>query len=170
MGNWIQTFTGKRFDPLNATVDDVCIEDIAHALGMICRYGGHSQWFYSVAEHSVLVSQLCETYPLDGLMHDATEAYIGDVCRPIKPLLGDYKIIEANLHSIIAAKFGVCEVIPDEVNTIDFNILANEKKVCMQYYLDWHYVGELIPNVELKFLNPIKAEAAFLQRFHELAR
>jgi uncharacterized protein len=84
-GDWIQTYTGKQFWPLSPLPEDIVIEDIAHALSMQCRFGGHVRTFYSVAQHSVHVSLLVEPqYALWGLLHDAAEAYLVDLPRPIK--------------------------------------------------------------------------------------
>src|ERR1700724_2684254 len=83
-GGWQQTFTGRRFYPLSPRVEDVCIEDIAHALSNICRYGGHCREFYSVAQHCNMVSDWMPEFKLEGLLHDSPEAYIGDMVRPVK--------------------------------------------------------------------------------------
>jgi 5'-deoxynucleotidase YfbR-like HD superfamily hydrolase len=87
-GDWMQTFSGVHFYPFNPKPEDVRIEDIAHALSNICRFSGHTRKFYSVAQHSVLVcralageSALLQRW---GLMHDAAEAYINDLIRPLK--------------------------------------------------------------------------------------
>lgn len=88
--DWIQTFTGRKFWPLEPRAEDVCIEDIAHALSMKCRFTGHCREFYSVAQHSVLVSEVVAAMGGDadlqlcGLMHDSAEAYLPDVASPIK--------------------------------------------------------------------------------------
>lgn len=91
--------------------EDICIEDIAHALSNFCRFAGHCNEFYSVAQHSVFVSQLLSQFgprlALAGLLHDATEAYMGDVTRPLKQILPQYKEMENRLSDIIGAKFGV---------------------------------------------------------------
>jgi hypothetical protein len=90
----IETFTGRFVDTRNPSVESIVLEDIAHALANICRYGGHCQRFYSVAEHAVFVSRRLERqgFPrwmqLAGLHHDDAEAYLGDIPRPLKPLLG----------------------------------------------------------------------------------
>jgi hypothetical protein len=93
-GDWIQTFTGKQFWPLDPRPDEVYIEDIAHALGNICRFNGHCLRFYSVAEHCFHVShKVVPGLALMGLLHDAAEAYVCDVVRPVKPYLKEYKKI-----------------------------------------------------------------------------
>src|SRR5579862_5085028 len=99
--SWIQTYTGRKFWPLDPRSWDVCLEDVAHALAVKCRYGGHCRGFYSVAQHSVLVSQLLAEWKADiwtvrwGLLHDANEAYSADVVRPIKNTMRDvWKAIE----------------------------------------------------------------------------
>jgi hypothetical protein len=107
-GDWQQTFSGKQFWPMDPRVEDICIEDIAHALSLQCRFAGHCRKFYSVAEHSVRVSWYVESRTetlygtkLAGLLHDATEAYCVDVPRPMKPHLIGYKEIEAGLARVI---------------------------------------------------------------------
>ena len=85
--DWIHTFTGRHFYPLNPNADDVDIEDIAHALANTCRFNGHVSTFYSVAQHCVLASQYCESDPLWALMHDAAEAYLPDVAAPVKKVI-----------------------------------------------------------------------------------
>jgi hypothetical protein len=108
-GDWIQTFTGKQFWPLDARPEEVCIEDIAHALSNLCRFGGHCREFYSVAQHSVLVARHSVKYnAVQCLLHDATEAYLVDVPRPIKKSLVTYQEIEAALADVIGKRFGVC--------------------------------------------------------------
>ncbi len=88
-GYSMQTFSRTMFYPLDPHPEDVHIVDIAHALANICRFGGHAKRFYSVAQHSVLVSRIVEPEDaLHGLMHDAAEAYVGDVVRPIKHMPG----------------------------------------------------------------------------------
>lgn len=102
----IQTYTGLTFF-LESPVFDIV--DIAHALGMLCRYNGHVRRFYSVAEHSVLVSILMEELklgdPLEGLLHDASEAYLCDLPRPWKSMLPDYVSLETTLDAEIRSHF-----------------------------------------------------------------
>src|SRR4051812_30250690 len=83
VGNWMQTFTGRQFWPVDPRADEIAIEDIARALAMTCRFGGHVRFHYSVAQHSFLVSLVCSPeHALWGLLHDASEAYLGDVVWP----------------------------------------------------------------------------------------
>lgn len=170
-GNWMQTYTGRQFWPLDPRADEVDIVDIAHALANSCRYAGHCHGFYSVAEHSVLLSHIVP--PEDAfaaLMHDATEAYVVDVPRPLKPFLPGYKEIETRVWSAIAAAFGLAEELPESVKLADTAILLAERDQVMGTPpADWGIEGEA-PEVTIRFLNPWNAKEAFLDRFEELAR
>jgi len=127
---WMPTYTGKRFNPENPHQDDIVIEDIAHALSNQCRYAGHTRRFYSVAEHSVRICNLCS--PVNkpsGLMHDAPEAYLTDLPRPLKRLPSIapvYRALEATVEHAIFAKFNLPLVLPDEVLMYDNEILKVE--------------------------------------------
>jgi hypothetical protein len=127
-GDWMQTFTGRAFYPLAAEVDDIDPRDIAHALSLTCRYGGHVQRFYSVAEHCLLLSNVvAPEHALWALLHDATEAYVGDVIRPLKRNLPAYVEIENRLMEVICDRFGLDPVFPEEVRTADSRILHDER-------------------------------------------
>lgn len=105
---WIATYRGRRFDLLDPRPEMIHIEDIAHALAMTCRFGGHSRDFYSVAQHSVAVAErCCPEHYMHGLLHDASEAYYGDVVRPLKALCGDYHLHEKRAQVVIYQKFGL---------------------------------------------------------------
>jgi hypothetical protein len=132
VGGWIETYTGRQFWPLDPRVEDIDIEDIAHALAMKCRYGGHTKWFYSVAQHSVLVAEnVAPENRLAALLHDASEAYLADVPRPVKPYLEGYGKIEAAIDTVIAEKFGVVFPWAEEIKTVDHRILADERAALM---------------------------------------
>src|SRR3990167_7144636 len=110
LNTWIQTYTGKRFNLLDPDIDSIDIEDIAHALSMQCRYTGHTLVFYSVAEHSVHVSRITDSSDsLWGLLHDASEAYLGDVASPLKHsgLMQGYIALEERVQAAICQKFGL---------------------------------------------------------------
>lgn len=168
--SWIQTFSGKAFFPLDPNPDDIDIVDIAHALSNQCRYLGHTKRFYSVAEHAVHISQAAPPeYALWGLLHDASEAYLCDVPKPIKPLLTGYKEIENRLMSVIAAKFGLALVEPPIIKELDTRILHNEREALMSVSVrDWSLTGEPIPNCPIFGWSPEKAEAEFLNLFELL--
>ena len=168
--NWIQTYSGNRYWPLSPRAKDVDIKDIAHALAMSCRFSGHCVKFYSVAEHSCHVSDACEDIDkLWGLLHDAAEAYVTDVPRPIKPFLTNYKEIENRNMNAIVHKFNLLPFkIPESVKKIDTAILADEQKQVMNPSEHAWYLPESPLDVRIEFWEPERAEIEFLNRFHEL--
>lgn len=112
--------------PAWQNIDD---QDIAQALSRICRFGGHSRRFYSVAQHCVHVSEIVPREDaLAALLHDATEAYIGDMVSPLKSMLPAYKAIEKRLWSAIAQRFSVAPVLPASVKQADLQLLATERR------------------------------------------
>ena len=159
---------------LNPNPDDITVRDIAHALSHICRFTGHTDTFYSVAQHSVLVSKMVpEKYAMDGLMHDATEAFLGDISTPLKSLLPEYQKIEKNFHVIIAYKFGIDFVIPKEVKDADKQICFNEKlSLLPKTELDseyWGKYGDLNQTFTVSpYASPIMSYNAFMDRYLEL--
>ena len=165
-GDWMQTVTGRKFWPLDPNPDDICIEDIAHALSMLCRYGGHTLRFYSVAEHCCHVHDAAAPEnKLWALMHDASEAYISDVIRPIKPFLTGYKATEKAVMSAVCTKFGMSEIEPEEVSILDKNILGDEAAQAMSEPPEkWYYKGDPL-GITLQFWSPDIAKAQFLARF-----
>lgn len=181
--DWIQTYTGKKFFPLDPRLEDICIEDIARALSMQCRYAGHVARFYSVAEHSVRVSRIIEERTGDlnkalwGLLHDATEAYLCDIPRPLKrqTVFAAYRDAERLLMTVIAERFGLVGNEPEEVIALDTEILGTEaRELKSPIHPDWAKTtatGELPPS--LGFGNalgwdPFFAERSFLGRFDDL--
>lgn len=127
--HWFQTYTGKRFYPFNPRAEDVDVADIAHALSNICRFGGHVKKFLSVAEHCIMVSHLVPREDrLVALLHDATEAYVGDMVRPLKQGFPDYRAVERRIWKCIADKFNVPVKMPDTVKRADNIALVTEAK------------------------------------------
>lgn len=172
---WIQTFTGRRVDPLAVRPINVAIEDIAHALSMLCRFNGHCKKFYSVAEHSVYVARLCEdagiddpSLPLCGLLHDATEAYMGDMTRPIKSLVPDYRKVEHYNQLTIAHAFGLPGLYNGHVERIDHAILELECEQLMYTPDGWHLPVKPWFNFEIECWTPEKAEFEFMANFQRL--
>lgn len=140
-GDWMQTYTGIAFFPLDPRVADIDPDDIAHALAMICRYGGHTRRFYTVAEHCVKMSQaVSPENALWALLHDATEAYVGDMIRPLKRQILQYRDIERNLMDHICARFDLDPTEPEEVYEADNRILLDERAALMVTPppLPWH--------------------------------
>lgn len=175
-GDWIQTYTGRAFWPLDPHADDVCIEDIAHALAQLCRFTGHTTTFYSVAEHCIRVSEIVpEEAALWGLLHDASEAYLMDLPRPLKraPDFGDlYKRYEHKLMAVICHKFGLPQEEPAIVKAADRILLRTEKRDLMnrsaqQWEQQWD-PGEPLPK-RIWPVPPVEAKAWYLQRFKELS-
>lgn len=176
-GDWIQTFTLRRFWPLDPRAEDIVLDDIAHALSMMCRFTGHVHRFYSVAEHSVRVSHRVEALTGDprvalwGLLHDAGEAYLVDVARPVKldPGMAFYRDAEATLMRVIAARFGLPEAEPPSVKQADNELLFTEKRDLFPAGGPaWGWSVDPLPE-PIDPWTPEAAEAAFLDRFDVLA-
>ena len=181
---WMQTFTGKVFEPMNPQPEQVDILDIAHGLSHICRFSGQCSEFYSVAQHSAMASHVVAL--LDGflllsaedrarmqlvaLLHDASEAYIVDVPTPIKRHLGGYKEIEAGVMRAVARKFDLDIAVFDHplIHEADAVMLATEKRDLMgpepQPWIDLPkpYGGSIFP------MEPKQAKQSFLERFKEM--
>lgn len=171
--SWITTQSGKHFDYTNVTADAICIEDIACALSNICRFTGHVQDFYSVAQHSVHVSYLVEPeFALDALLHDAAEAYIGYCSSPLKALLPDYQEIKKRVELAIGRKFGIRT--PGkwpEVKHADLVMVATERR---DLDLDDGKPWQMLKGIEpashfiISPFNPRQARVLFLQRYNDL--
>lgn len=162
--SWIRTYTGKKFYPLNPDPDSICIEDIAHALSNVCRYTGHCNFFYSVAEHSYYVSQYAG---IEGLLHDGAESLISDFAKPIKHLIANYKEIEYNLERAISQKFNLQFPFPPIVKEYDDKLLHTEMSQIMN---GADFDSSLVLDLKIQGWLPQKAEAMFLQRFYQLMR
>ena len=167
-GDWMQTFTGRQFWPLDPRPDEVFIEDIAHALSMQCRYGGHCRRFYSVAEHSVHVARsVPREHARWALLHDASEAYVVDVPRPLKRFLAGYKPAEDRVMAAICARFSLPEDMPTEVDVIDKRIVTDERANLSTSFARWDSTPEPI-GVDLNYWLPAQARAVFLAEFRWL--
>lgn len=170
-GAWMQTFTGLSFYILDPRVDDIDPVDIAHALGMLCRYGGHTSVFYSVAEHCVLMSYaVAPEHALSALLHDATEAYVSDMIRPLKQVMPEYRKVEDRLALVICDRFGIGRVCPAEVKEADLRILQDERAVLMsRSHQPWASLEGVAPlGVRVEGWSPAQAKARYLRRLSEL--
>lgn len=170
---WMTTYSGLDFDIFNPSYKLISIVDIAHALSMICRFGGHTKKFYSVAQHSVLVSYICPPeYALEGLLHDATETYCGDLIRPIKVMMPNYQDMETGLHKAVNRAFGLRsnKKIKAIVKMADNIALITERRDLKSNSL--HVLAQDGALVALKQkIRPWssgKSELEFLKRFEEL--
>lgn len=169
--SWIQTHSGRRFNPLKPNPDAIVVQDVAHALSMQCRFSGHCREFYSVAQHSVLVSYICDHKDaLWGLLHDATEAYLVDVPRPLKRSgkLQGYIEIEAVMQEAVCRRFGLPFAEPPSVKRADTILLATEARDLMSpLHSDWKQPVEPLP-FKIEAWDHDKAKDMFMKRFFEL--
>lgn len=173
IGDWACTASGRQFWPEDPRPGDFDIDDIAHALGHLCRFAGHCRTFYSVAQHSVHVSLACD--PADalwGLLHDATEAYLVDVPRPLKraPWMSGYRRAEQRFMHAIATQFGLSPEMPLSVKRADNALLAAEAHALMpEASVRRWYLPETAPaGLTIEPWTPVVAQRRFLRRFDEL--
>jgi len=166
----MRTFTGRYVNALKLRAADVCIEDIAHHLSLFCRYVGACPYHYSVAQHSLYVSELMEKrFPgskmmaLAGLLHDASEAYLGDMSSPMKhnPAMKFYRDIEHETGLMIFCVFGLDPKLMDLTKPADDEVFFAETRTW------WDDTG-LERAVEIKPMRPQIVEWKFMQRFEEL--
>lgn len=170
----IRTFSGRAFSPLDPDPSDIDILDIAHALSLNCRFTGHTRFHYSVAQHSVLVASLVEDeLRLTALLHDASEAYLSDIARPIKqqPAFGDvYKEFEGRLERAIAERFALTYPWPKAVKNADEIALVTEARDLMFGTAGWKEpLASIEPLQDLTIvqLTPEQAEEEFLTYYWE---
>lgn len=170
---WMETHAGKQLF-LPVTEEMLDIEDIAHALSLQCRYAGHTLVFYSVAEHCCLVSDYIwrqtkdKKHALGALLHDASEAYLVDIPKPIKPYLTNYKELEAQIEEVLAAKWGVEYPWTNLTKEADVRILLDERAQLFEWSgHDWELPVTEPLGVRIDKLSPQEAKAQFLERFHD---
>lgn len=176
--DWIITYTGKKFWPLDPRPEDIDILDIAHHLSNICRFTGAVRGFFSVAQHSFGVSLLSFEHELYGLLHDASEAYLCDISTPVKRSkeFEEYRVAERWLQGMILAVFGIREpACPEIVKKADTIMGVIEGRALMPDSEDafWSVsnavaleLNTLMPPIPL--MPPELAENVFLERFYEL--
>lgn len=173
MRTWIQTYSGKRFE-LSGPIDPelIGIEDIAHSLSMQCRYNGHSSRFYSVAEHSVAMSHMVMPEArLYALLHDAAEAYIGDIITPLKT--DAMRALENKIMEAIVSRFNpyLTAKVYRGVKKADLRMLATEKEILIRPGHEWEMLEGIEPyTIRLDCWTPLEAKNAFLARFIELIK
>lgn len=177
-GPYIQTQSGRRVNPFEPDPAAIDVADIAGALSKLCRFGGHCRVFYSVAQHSCLVADAVARRTdepgvvLYALLHDASEAYLGDVPHPIKhrsELGALYRAAEARLHEAICARFSLAAEADPLVGEIDRAVLAAERRVLMADVWPWPELEGVGPaDVEIEPWQPERAAQEFLARYERL--
>ena len=171
---YIVTFTGRKFNPLDPRPGDVDIRDIAHALALQCRFAGHTRRFYSTAQHSWHVSHLVSLRDAYwGLLHDASEAYLVDVPRPVKhqPSMAAYRKAETACQEAICTRYGLPIAEPASVKAADDTMLMTERRDLMSKVDEDYYWPDCEPDpgIDLRApWSPDFAEHMFLTRFHQL--
>lgn len=166
----MQTFTGRAVVLLDPKPEDIDIMDIAHAISMQCRYNGHTSRFYSVAEHCILVSQnVPEEDALWALLHDATEAYVGDMVRPLKRSIPAFSAAEKLFMDAIVERFDLGQyTMPDSVRDADMAILFDERaELLTAPPQEWDLQGGAL-GVDIVGYSPAVAKELYLVRFEEL--
>ena len=174
MADFIRTYTKKHFYPTEPRIEDVCIEDIAHSLSLICRANGHFPRFYSVAQHSIscareaLARGLSDRVVLACLIHDGSESYLSDITRPVKKDLEAYRNYEKNLQTVIYQKY-IGSLTDDELATVK---LIDDTMLFYEFY---YFMGEKIcpeypkktePSYDFQPFEEVEKE--FLDLFHSL--
>ena len=167
----INTWSGTTIDYANPQSDHIDIIDIATALSRECRYAGHCRHFYSVAQHSVLVSRLVPPeFALEGLLHDATEAYLKNLPSPLKALLPDYSEVEGRFDTVIRKRFGLPAIPSLAIKAADLVLLATERRdIIPDDGVDWPIVAGIEPMPrQIWPLAPEIAKEQFLDRYQSL--
>ncbi len=174
---------GVEFFPLAPRYEDIWVDDLARSLATSVRYNGHVLDFYSIAQHSVLVSEFLEQIAPEGvveptldilrwgLLHDAAESYVSDICAPIKPFMVGYKAIETQLMFAMARRFDLSWPMPDMVEFADKAVFHSEK-TCGNIVMnpDWWELPDEHPQagLDIKPWDWRFAEVRFLERFVQL--
>ena len=158
-GDFIYTGKEVEFYPLDPREEEILIEDIGHALSLICRGNGHTNHFYSVAQHSINCAKEAKVrgysnrVQLACLLHDGSEAYLSDITRPVKKELKEYLIIEDKLQNAIYKKYGIGDLTKEELNLMNFHEIIGE---------------DLVDNYSLEFVLMSEVEKEFLELFNEI--
>ena len=178
-GDWMITYTGKRFWPLDPRADEVCFADIGAALSMTCRYGGHTRRFYSVAEHSTLLARYFLERGEGGraryaLAHDMPEAYTGDIIRPLKKSWWGVEFVDRVVGAVILEALGGPWTADDvaAVDQADTRILVNEARAFWTAdqleAAGWSFQTSPLPHVTPVGVPPADAERDFRHLFELL--
>lgn len=175
LGNYITTYTGVKFYPIDPRVEEFVLEDIAHALSLVNRANGHTTVPMSVAQHSVNVATVLKQLGYDvrtqfiGLNHDNSEAYMADIPTPVKEWLPDYKILEERVQSLAYVWAGLGEVTDEDycpVNMVDKAMFPVEAKYVLPH--SNHPIDPLLEDMVIVPWTHDKAEKEFIKLWNEL--
>jgi len=168
----IATASGLYFNFLHPDHTEISLEDIAVGLSNTCRFGGQCKRFYSVAEHCVLMSYIVpEGFERMALMHDAAEAFTGDIPKPLKQLLPDFAKIEDRVEAAVAEAFILPKKMPPEIKLADRQMLCAEQIQVMGNSDAWIHTQSTTPaDICVGFWSPIRAAKAFKERYHQLTQ
>lgn len=169
----MQTRSGRKFWPLDPRPGDFAIEDIAHALAHVCRYGGQCKRFFSVGQHCLWVSRICDPqHALEGLLHDLAEAYIGDMVRPLKTFMPAYKDVEKKIEAAAAEQFNLTYPWPESVKRADESVLMREAEILMPNKPGtWTFLPGTEPaKGAVRVETPAEVRRLFMSRFRNLTR
>ena len=175
MANYITTYSGTHFTPTEPNAASLHITDIAHALSLICRGNGHVKTFFSVGQHCIHCALEAQARGYSNrvilacLLHDAGEAYMSDVPRPLKPYIADYKIIEGKLLNTIYEKY------LGSLLTTEEEALVQKVDDDMLYYDLWNLLNEPsdgpAPEMETEFSYKVlpfeEVEQTYLELFQQ---
>lgn len=182
-GKFMTMHSGRLVHFLDPRPEEIWADDIAHALSLVCRFGGHVDQFYSVAQHCIEVATLLKQrgHPVEmqlcGLLHDATEAYLGDVISPVKQVVPKFKEIENNLEKVIYARYGLpFEEMPSEVKQADRDMLKAEARSLFAvdaYQYGFNYLGAAAEDAKClnwPVMGPEEAKTTYLEQLGLLWR
>lgn len=177
-GDWLVTYTGVKFYPLDPRPEDIRVMDIAHALANICRFGGHTEQFYSVSQHSCLGVDIlrlqCKTPAIQYqfLMHDATEAYVGDCVRPLKYSMPEFMEIEDRTWFAIAKALGLPRKLDPIIKITDRVLLSTERRDVVPFHEGFVYKEKKPPSrlFRITTWSPEKTKARFMSEYKRLYR
>lgn len=175
IGDYITTYSNIKFYPFSPAAEDIVLEDIGHSLSLLCRANGHFRNFYSVGQHSLNCAReaaargYSKRVQLACLLHDASEAYLSDVTRPVKKELPDYLEVEATLQAKVFEVYHLEDLTLEEielVTEIDDHMLVREMAELLSYQLDAesHLVSE--PRLDFVRMDEIREE--FISLVEEL--
>ena len=168
---FIETYNGGTFDYLFPEDSKITIEDIARGLSKVCRFGGQIASFYSVAQHCTIMSYQVEPqFALEALLHDASEAFMCDVPKPLKTMLPDYCVIEKRVEKFLCKKFGVPFPMSKEIKVADLRMLATEKEWLLpNSNLCWKILDGVLPyGIVIDPEEHSLAMEKFINRYNEL--